>query len=94
MDSLGHNPAEVFFAIRLEPNGSPIGLISLREIHLVHRAAELFVRIGSEDARGKGYGTSARRSTLLLATSILSEYIFTFSPRMPLRYASTKKLVW
>ena len=63
-ETLDENSTNVFFAIRLEQDGPAIGLISLRNIHPVHRSAELFVRIGAHDLRGKGYGTTAIRQAI------------------------------
>ena len=47
----------VLFAIRT--NERLVGTCQLHGIHPVHRCAELQIRIGSQQDRGKGYGTSA-----------------------------------
>lgn len=49
----------VIFAIRLQPSQELIGSCQLRGINLVHRTAELQIRIGDVSARGRGYGTEA-----------------------------------
>ena len=84
-ETLDENSTNVFFAIRLEQDGPAIGLISLRNIHPVHRFAELFVRIGLHDLRGKGYGTTAIREAIdfALGTSIFSAFTSMFSPQCP-----------
>jgi diamine N-acetyltransferase len=53
------------FGIRLSGDDRLVGSCQLRDIHLVHRSAELQIRIGAADARGHGVGTEATR--LLLA---------------------------
>ena len=47
----------VLFAIRAD--GRLVGTCQLQGIHPVHRCAELQIRIGLKQDRGKGYGTSA-----------------------------------
>jgi len=47
------------FAIRLVENNQLIGSCQLRNIHLLHRNAELQIRIGENINRGKGYGSEA-----------------------------------
>jgi RimJ/RimL family protein N-acetyltransferase len=56
---LSRNAATVLFAIRRRAHPAIIGYIVLTKIHPVHRSAELGVRIGAEDQRGKGYGSAA-----------------------------------
>jgi len=48
----------IFGITRLEDSGL-IGTCQLHSINLVHRAAELQIRIGDTGSRGKGYGTEA-----------------------------------
>ena len=50
------------FAIREE--GRFVGSCQLHSIHPVHRSAELQIRIGAEDARGRGVGREALRHLL------------------------------
>lgn len=45
------------FAIREQ--GRLVGTCQLHDIHPVHRSAELQIRIGAPDARGRGVGTAA-----------------------------------
>jgi len=52
------------FGIRLRADGRLIGSCQLNGIHPVHRSAELQIRIGEADARGRGFGTDATRLLL------------------------------
>ena len=54
----------VIFGIRLAPSSVLIGTCQLHSIHPVHRSAELQIRIGAADCRGKGYGTQAMQQLL------------------------------
>jgi RimJ/RimL family protein N-acetyltransferase len=54
----------VFFAIRLAPADVLVGTCQLHKVQPVHRSAELQIRIGHPDSRGKGYGTQALRQLL------------------------------
>lgn len=56
---VSRNAATVMFAIRRRTHPAIIGTVVLTKIHPVHRSAELGVRIGAEDQRGKGYGSAA-----------------------------------
>jgi RimJ/RimL family protein N-acetyltransferase len=47
------------FSIRLAESDRLIGSCQLVDIHPVHRSAELRIRIGEKDLRGRGYGTQA-----------------------------------
>jgi diamine N-acetyltransferase len=47
------------FGIRHLVSGRLVGSCQLLGIHPIHRHAELQVRIGDPDARGRGYGTQA-----------------------------------
>lgn len=47
------------FGIRHVESGRLIGSCQLLGVHPIHRHAELQVRIGEADARGRGYGTQA-----------------------------------
>src|SRR4029079_19070609 len=49
----------VIFGIRSSATGLLIGTCQLHSIHPVHRSAELQIRIGRSEARGKGYGSTA-----------------------------------
>src|SRR5215467_9254289 len=52
------------FGIRLLSSGRLIGSCQLHSIHPVHRSAELQIRIGEPQERGRGYGTEAARLLL------------------------------
>lgn len=54
----------VIFGIRLVESDHLIGTCQLCNVHPVHRSAELRIRIGEPDARGRGYGTAAVRRLL------------------------------
>ena len=56
---LSRNAATVLFAIRRLRQPAIIGYIALTRIHPVHRSAELGVRIGVAEERGKGHGSAA-----------------------------------
>lgn len=59
-----------FFAIR---NGQDlIGSLQLVDIHPVHQTAELIVRIGSHEQRGKGFGTEALKLAVAFAFADLN----------------------
>lgn len=49
----------VFFAIRAIANGELIGSCQLLNVNQRHSTAELQIRIGAREERGKGYGTEA-----------------------------------
>jgi RimJ/RimL family protein N-acetyltransferase len=54
----------VLFGIRLVPSNLLIGSCQLHSIHSVHHSAELQIRIGRPNCRGKGYGSQALRQLL------------------------------
>ena len=56
---LDQTAAKRMLVIRDREGGPAIGTIQLIDIHPVHRSAELTVRIGSDDHRGVGLGTTA-----------------------------------
>jgi UDP-4-amino-4,6-dideoxy-N-acetyl-beta-L-altrosamine N-acetyltransferase len=58
---LRRNDARIF-AIR--EDGRLVGTCQLHSIHPVHRSAELQIRIGAADARGRGIGREALRQLL------------------------------
>ncbi|MGH9962114.1 MAG: GNAT family N-acetyltransferase, partial [Pyrinomonadaceae bacterium] len=58
-------PDTVIFAIRRTHDAALIGSCQLHSISAIHRSAELQIRIGEREDRGKGYGTEAVK--LLLA---------------------------
>ncbi len=58
-EGIGTTPSKIVLAIRTANDLPAIGVVQLIDIHPIHRSAELTVRIGSRDDRGKGYGTEA-----------------------------------
>ena len=57
--SVSSNPSVALFAIRLVDDDRLVGTCQLLAIDLRHRVAELQIRIGEPDARGRGLGTEA-----------------------------------
>ncbi|MBW3570226.1 MAG: GNAT family N-acetyltransferase [Gemmatimonadetes bacterium] len=57
----------VIFGIRRVEGDRLIGSCQLHSIHPVHRSAELQIRIGQGEQRGKGFGTHAVRLLLHFA---------------------------
>jgi RimJ/RimL family protein N-acetyltransferase len=55
------------FGVRLSETGELIGTCQLHSINRVHRSAELQIRLGDVQQRGKGYGTEAVRLLLEFA---------------------------
>ena len=60
-DGLGKDPHKVVFAIRKAADTAIIGYVQITGINIVHRSAELGIRIGEEKNRGQGYGKEAIR---------------------------------
>jgi RimJ/RimL family protein N-acetyltransferase len=67
LGSFASDPSRVLFAIRVAGRGEPVGTLMLSGIHLVNRCADLGIRIGRENDRGRGIGTSATRLGLAYA---------------------------
>lgn len=63
-ESIRGRPDVAIFAIRLAGTGELIGSCQLRDIDHRHGTAELQIRIGASEARGRGYGTEAVRMLL------------------------------
>jgi RimJ/RimL family protein N-acetyltransferase len=59
LERLPVDPSTVVFAIRERTTRRLAGLVQLVDIHTVHRSAELRIRIGEANDRGKGWGTEA-----------------------------------
>jgi RimJ/RimL family protein N-acetyltransferase len=57
--SVSSDPTVAFFAIRMLDEGRLVGTCQLLAIDRRHRSAELQIRIGEADARGRGLGTEA-----------------------------------
>lgn len=58
-DSIRHRPDVVIFGIRERAGGRLVGSCQLLGISPTHHKAELQIRIGEADARGRGYGREA-----------------------------------
>jgi|SRR5581483_6054711 len=63
-DALAQRRDLAIFGVRLLDGGRLIGSCQLHSIDPIHRSAELQIRIGAPDQRGKGYGTEATRLLL------------------------------
>jgi RimJ/RimL family protein N-acetyltransferase len=62
----------VFFAIRVADNPAAVGFVFLQNLHMVHRSADLGIRIGHERDRGRGVGKTAVNLTLDYARTHLN----------------------
>jgi RimJ/RimL family protein N-acetyltransferase len=58
MRSVVGDPTRRVFAIEERIGSALVGVVQLVDIHLVHRNAEMRIRIGEPDARGRGLGTA------------------------------------
>jgi len=58
-NGLGKDPTKVVFAIRKTTEPAIIGYVQIAGINVVHRSAELGIRIGAEKDRDHGYGKEA-----------------------------------
>ncbi len=68
VEKQGRSDGEYLFAIRRLHELTLIGYGLIRNVHPIHRSAEIGIRIGRETDRGKGYGASALR--------LLTDYVF------------------
>jgi RimJ/RimL family protein N-acetyltransferase len=59
IEQIAKDATQVLFAIRKLREPQIIGFTVLRNLQMVHRSAELGIRIGAEAERGKGYGGRA-----------------------------------
>jgi RimJ/RimL family protein N-acetyltransferase len=59
IEQIAKDATQILFAIRKVREPQIIGFTVLRNLQLVHRSAELGIRIGAESERGKGYGGRA-----------------------------------
>jgi RimJ/RimL family protein N-acetyltransferase len=72
----------VIFGIRLIETDRLIGTCQLHSINVIHRSAELQIRIGAEKQRGKGYGAEAANFLLDFAFRDLNlhrVYLYVFA---------------
>ncbi len=72
IEQIAKDATQVLFAIRKIGEPKIIGFAVLRNLQLVHRSAELGIRIGAEADRGKGYGSSAVALALAYAFNSLN----------------------
>jgi RimJ/RimL family protein N-acetyltransferase len=72
MDDLARNNGQVVFAIRKLFEPQIIGFVIFKNVQLVHRSAEIGLRIGAEAERGKGYGKRALALALTYAWNHLN----------------------
>ena len=68
VEKQARSDGEYLFAIRTLHELPLIGYGLIRNVHPIHRSAEIGIRIGREADRGKGYGTSALR--------LMTDYVF------------------
>lgn len=59
LDTISRDPTKVFFTIRKLGEAQLLGYVFLRDIHAIHRSAELGIRIGRPEERGRGNGKEA-----------------------------------
>ena len=72
LDEQAKQSAQVLFIIRTLQPSRAVGFVLFKNLSPVFRAAELGVRIGAEDDRGKGYGAAAVRLALQYAWDTLN----------------------
>lgn len=87
-DAVRRRPDSKIFGVRLREGDRLVGSCQLNSIHSVHRSAELQIRIGAADARGRGVGAEAVR--LLLAHAFVElglhrVYLHVFATNEPAR---------
>jgi RimJ/RimL family protein N-acetyltransferase len=68
VEKQARSEGEYLFAIRRLQELPLIGYGLIRNVHPIHRSAEIGIRIGRETDRGKGYGASALR--------LMTDYVF------------------
>jgi RimJ/RimL family protein N-acetyltransferase len=71
-DGFAKDPTKVVFAIRKNTEPAIIGFVQITSINLVHRSAELGIRIGEEKNRSQGYGSEALRLAVAFAFNHLN----------------------
>jgi [ribosomal protein S5]-alanine N-acetyltransferase len=64
--------SQILFAIRTADTARAIGFVLFRNFQPVYQVADLGVRIGAEDDRGRGYGARAVRLALDYAWKVLN----------------------
>jgi RimJ/RimL family protein N-acetyltransferase len=58
-DALADDRGRVIFAIRSKPGSKLLGTVQLTDFHEVYRHAQMQIRIGDSQDRGRGIGTEA-----------------------------------
>jgi RimJ/RimL family protein N-acetyltransferase len=86
LDRLPAQTNSIFFSIRTVVQSRPVGFVLFKNFQSVFRSAELGLRIGAEQERGKGYGTRAMRLALAYAWETLNLHrvsltVFADNPR-------------
>lgn len=82
LDSIQLRDDCVIFGIRLLGADQLIGSCQLHSIHAVHRSAELQIRIGEPEQRGKGFGTEVTHLLLKFAfqdLNLIRVYLHVFA---------------
>jgi RimJ/RimL family protein N-acetyltransferase len=72
LSTAANDPTRVLFAIRLAGAASAVGFLLFSNISAVNRSAELGIRIGRENDRGRGIGTAAMALALEYAWTHLN----------------------
>ncbi|MBM3993224.1 MAG: GNAT family N-acetyltransferase [Planctomycetes bacterium] len=70
--SIASDRTKVVFGLRTIPGDTLVGYVQLKDIHPVHRSAELAIQIGEAADRGRGYGKAAVSLLLAYAWSDLN----------------------
>lgn len=58
-EAVGKDISKVWFALRRVGDANILGYVTISNINGVHRSAEIGVRIGEEQHRGRGFGSEA-----------------------------------
>jgi RimJ/RimL family protein N-acetyltransferase len=63
-EAVGQDPSRVVFAIRRHNDPKIVGYLEITQINLIHRSAQIGIRIGAPADRGQGLGQEALRVAL------------------------------
>lgn len=80
-ENVGRDPGRVVFAIRRHNHPAIVGYVEIVNINMVHRSAQIGIRIGDEANRGQGLGREAMQLSLHFAWNHLNlnrVYLTTF----------------
>jgi RimJ/RimL family protein N-acetyltransferase len=64
LDNLYKDFHHILFGVALKSDNTLIGLVGLKDIHILNQSAEFYVIIGDPAAWGKGYGTESTKMML------------------------------